>query len=277
MAPGTAFNHDDIVRTAARGGAPDRYLAALLAPKAVRRDLIALAAFAAEIDKISDTVSEPHLGEIRLQWWRDALAESGTGAVSGQPVCDALARALNQHGLRPALLDDSFDAEAHALYADAPADEAHLALSLDMTEGTLFKLAARIAGATAESVAASHIILHHAAQAYGLTRRALRLPYALQRGREPLPAMLGAAGGARDWTAAVATVCARARQHLAHVRTAYRAEPRAIQTALLPIALVEPYLRALSDPTHTPDRDIADIAPLTRTWRLAKTHVLRRI
>ena len=61
---------DAAVRDAARVGAPDRYISALLAPKSVRAELIALGAFSAEIEKIPLTVSEPHLGEVRIQWWR---------------------------------------------------------------------------------------------------------------------------------------------------------------------------------------------------------------
>ena len=51
----------------------DRYLAALFAPEDKRADLLALYAFNAEITRVRDIVTEPHLGEIRLQWWQDTL------------------------------------------------------------------------------------------------------------------------------------------------------------------------------------------------------------
>ena len=55
----------------------DRYLAALLAPRAARDGLMALAAFHGEIARIPRTVREPGVGDIRLQWWRDALRDAG--------------------------------------------------------------------------------------------------------------------------------------------------------------------------------------------------------
>ena len=68
--------HLAIVRAADR----DRYISALLAPADRRLDLMTLYAFDAELARIATTVSEPLLGEIRLQWWRDALAPLLTDA-----------------------------------------------------------------------------------------------------------------------------------------------------------------------------------------------------
>lgn len=62
------------VRDTARTYAPDRYLAALLAPKSYRDDLIILAAFLGEMERIPKIVREPALGEIRLQHNRGGTA-----------------------------------------------------------------------------------------------------------------------------------------------------------------------------------------------------------
>ena len=278
-APSSVLKLDDEVRRIAREGAPDRYLAALLAPQRARAGLIALAAFAAEIEKIPRQVSEPHLGEIRIQWWRDALAPSAKFEASGHPVADAVTLAIAQHGLTAASFDDFLDAHVHGLYADAPETDGQLQLELDMTEGALFRLAARCLGAPETEIESARDVIQHAAEAYGLTRLALQLPYSLSRGRMPLPPSLAPADAndPAQLRAALQRVCALARSHLAHVSSAYAAQPKSIRTALLPVALVEPYLRALSDAAHDPRRDLADIAPLTRTWRLAKTHMRGRI
>ena len=74
----------------------DRYIADLFAPAAARKHLFALHAFSAEVARIRDTVSDPVLGEIRLQWWRDALIAGG----GGHPVASALHR--DHPHLRPA-------------------------------------------------------------------------------------------------------------------------------------------------------------------------------
>lgn len=51
----------------------DRFLASLMMPVQMRPALWVLFAFNYEIAKIRETVSNPTLGLIRLQWWRDAL------------------------------------------------------------------------------------------------------------------------------------------------------------------------------------------------------------
>ncbi|MEQ1669404.1 MAG: squalene/phytoene synthase family protein [Hyphomicrobium sp.] len=263
----------DTVRQTARAGAPDRYMAALLSPPEHRAGLIALAAFAADIEKISSQVTEPQIGEIRIQWWRDAI--SADAARSGHPVADELFEAVRRYGLPRVRIDDFLDAHVHALYADAPADDAQLQLELDLREGVLFALAAHVLGE--RDLNPSHGLIHDAAQAYGLARLGLSLPYALSRGRVPLPPAYLSDAANPDWRRAIAEMSVRARDRLQHVSSAYRAQPAAVKTALLPLALVEPYLRALSAGAHDPARDVADIAPLTRVWRLAKTHVRGRL
>ena len=57
----------------ARTYEPERYLAATLAPAPQQSALIALAAYAADLQRIAASATQPLLGEIRLQWWRDSL------------------------------------------------------------------------------------------------------------------------------------------------------------------------------------------------------------
>ena len=56
-----------------RRGDPARFRAALFAPPVGREGLFALYAFNLELARVAPMVSEPMLGEIRLQWWRDSL------------------------------------------------------------------------------------------------------------------------------------------------------------------------------------------------------------
>ena len=80
----------DAIAASARAGEPDRYLAALLAPPSARPHLLALAAFLGELARVPARVTrEPAMGQIRLQWWRDAIA-APAGARTGNPVADAL-------------------------------------------------------------------------------------------------------------------------------------------------------------------------------------------
>ena len=54
---------------------PDRLRAAVFADKAGRERLQLLYAFHYELAKVPELVSEPMIGQIRYQWWRDAVAE----------------------------------------------------------------------------------------------------------------------------------------------------------------------------------------------------------
>jgi len=54
---------------------PDRYRAAMLAPKVDREALFVLYGFHAELAKVPEMVSETMIGNIRYQWWRDAIDE----------------------------------------------------------------------------------------------------------------------------------------------------------------------------------------------------------
>jgi len=62
-----------------RTGDEDRWLSSRYAQADVRRDLIALYAFCWELARVRLIVTEPTLGAIRFQWWRDALAELEDG------------------------------------------------------------------------------------------------------------------------------------------------------------------------------------------------------
>lgn len=68
------------VGQAARSGDRDRFDAALFEDDPqLRERLFTLIAFNAELARTRFRASEPHIGLIRLQWWRDAVAEAAEG------------------------------------------------------------------------------------------------------------------------------------------------------------------------------------------------------
>src|SRR5271165_63811 len=75
---------------ALRAADPDRYFASLFAPAQLRPHLFALYAFNHEVARIAETVREPMLGAIRLEWWR----ETAEGASRGAPRNHDVARGL---------------------------------------------------------------------------------------------------------------------------------------------------------------------------------------
>ena len=55
----------------------DRYQTALFAPADRREAIFALYAFNYEIARVREIVTQPMLGQIRLQWWREIVAQPG--------------------------------------------------------------------------------------------------------------------------------------------------------------------------------------------------------
>jgi phytoene synthase len=267
----------DAVRSSARLNAPDRYYAALFAPVALRNDLIALAAFTGELERIVRLVSDATLGEIRILWWRDALLGWDGESLSGNPVLDQFAGVVKRYALPRASLEDYFGAHVHALYADPPAEEAALDRELHAIDGTPLALAAQILGVAIDENMRD--LLDVAARAAGPTRIGLELPYTLMRGRSPLPAARSPNPFAtpQDWGPQIAWLAERAAESLSTMRRHLAGQPPALITALLPLALVEPYFRALQKAGHEPARDIVEIAPLARLWRIARAHWTGRL
>jgi phytoene synthase len=275
-----------VLAASARASEPDRYLAALLAPVPARPGLLALAAFSAEIANVPRLVRrEPAMGEIRLQWWRDAL-ELPRAERTGNPVADAVRTAMVVHALPADLLRGPIEARAGDLRADAVADDAALRQYLWKTEGALFALAGRVlvadVGPGLDAAAAA------SGQAYGLARLLLRLPGTLARGRIPLPRTRLAAAkvapdellrgaGAESLVGLLAALRAEARASLVAARQHVAQLPKGVRPAFLPLALVESYLRALDRQRGNPLRQEAGIAPITRMAKIAIGHWLGRI
>lgn len=258
-------NSSSALIDAAREFEPDRYLAALLAPSAVRADLLTLAAFAAELGRITAAASEPFPGEVRLQWWRDALTGTPQSG-SGVPLAEAMADLLARHRIDRPLLDAVLDARAADLYVDPPVDHVDLTSRLAHGEGGLFLMALRVTGHGDDDRAA--VLAARAGEAYGLARETPLRPARCRRG--PLvPADLLAAEGLALDDLATADGMTRAAPLADRLRgwaldalsnVARDLDPAA-RCALLPLAMVKPYLSAQQSATNGP-------SPLRRVWRL---------
>ena len=89
---------------------PDRMRAARLADPDLRDWLFVLYAFHAELAKVPELVSEPMIGQIRYQWWRDCLDEIYSGkTVRQHEVAVPLAQMIEQTGLSRFRLDKLID------------------------------------------------------------------------------------------------------------------------------------------------------------------------
>ena len=125
----------------------ERYLTALFAPADRREDLLALYAFNLEIARTRESVREAMLGQIRLQWWRDALDEIQAGKPPRRhQVVEPLAEAIRRHNLPR----DAFERLLLARERDLDDTPFHtlgeLEANADGTSGALIALALMILG-----------------------------------------------------------------------------------------------------------------------------------
>lgn len=162
-------------------GDPDRFLAAMAAPVEARRVLFPLYAFNVEVARAPWVTSEPMIGEMRLQWWRDALEEIGKGGpVRKHEVTVPLADVLDADAAK--LLDTGVAARRWDLYKEAFEDDAHLKNYLEQTGGHLMWVAARALGASADAEEQ----VRQTGMAAALARFLLAVPELEARGRIPL-------------------------------------------------------------------------------------------
>jgi phytoene synthase len=241
----------------------DRYVSALFAPAEHRRHLFALYAFNYEVAKTAESVTQPIMGQMRLQWWCDALDEIEADRVRRHEVVEALAETLRTHSLPRATLNAVIDAHDNDL-VDAPFETwAEFDAYADATAGNVIRLAARMLGSEHIDAAA-----RHAGIAYALTGLLRALPFHAAKRRLMLPqeALRAAAisqeqifSGMMDEkiAALIAVAAARARESFEAARKMRIS--RNVLPAILPVALVPLYLKRLTGAGFNPFRDTTDV------------------
>jgi 15-cis-phytoene synthase len=254
-----------------RDGDRDRYIAALFAPADRRPHLHALYAFDRELSLVPHRVHEALAGEVRLQWWRDALAGEARGDAAAHPVAAALIDTVARCRLPVEPLDALIDARAYELYEEPFATIEDCAVYGRQTASTVLELACRILDPAAE-VGAAAAPAGVAAAFAGLLQS---FPQDVARGRLFLPLdvlerngvrreELGAGRAPPQLRAAVQEIADRAREQLAEARRARDAVTPDARPAFLPLATVAPLLERLArDPD--PFRP-AGLAPWRRQW-----------
>jgi 15-cis-phytoene synthase len=280
MAGETAAPDWDHIHALVRAGDQDRYWGGLFLPRPARDHVFAVYAFNIELARIAEQIREPFLGEIRLQWWRDALARP-SGTVMGNPAIDALAAARAAHDLPAALLNGMIDARAVDMYREPVQTMDALHAYLHATAGAVFRLGAWIAGARNGVAEAA---CKEAAVAWGLTGLMRALAVHAARGQLYLPADFLRAFGveaeavlrgeeSEGLKIALGVLCGQARAALAEFRRLAQDLPPSALPVFLPLALVPAYLRALEQPSHRPLTEIVQLNPLGRYARIWLGHL----
>ncbi len=159
-------------------GDPDRFAAVMAAPAAARARLFPLYAFNLEVARAPWVSKEPMIAEMRLQWWRDVLAEP---APRAHEVAGPFHAVIREAGLPLDVIDALIAARVGDAYGEAFADGAAFETYLDDTGAGLMWLAAKACGGGDEAAARA------LGWAMGLANYLRAVPELVARGRHPLP------------------------------------------------------------------------------------------
>lgn len=171
---------------------PDRWLACLFIPAEQRRHVHALCAFSLEIARIRELVSEPMLGEIRFQWWREALAGERPLEAAAHPVAAALLDTLAKFALPPDPFSGLIDARLFDLYDEPMPSLAMLEAYAKATASGLFRLTLEVVAAALDERLDDRLsaAADHAGIAYAVTGLLRALPWHLASGQIYVPVEL---------------------------------------------------------------------------------------
>lgn len=158
-------------------GDPDRFAAVMAAPVAARARLFPLYAFNLEVARAPWVSKEPMIAEMRLQWWRDIVAEPVARAHEVAAPFHGVIRAA---GLPIMVIDRLIAARLRDAYAEEFEDFAALDGYLDDTGGGLMWLASVACGGQDEAAARG------VGWALGLVNYLRAVPELEARGRRPL-------------------------------------------------------------------------------------------
>lgn len=275
-----AFDH---CTTLVRSSHRDAYLAALFVPEPFRRDLMALHAYALELAGVRARVREPLPGEVRLQWWRDVLADQGEAGGRGHPVARALLDVIARRSLPVAPLVAMAEARITDLYDDLFPTIGDYEGYCGETASALLQLAALIladgrdpglATAAGHAGVALAIRDHLVAFASDTARGLVRWPADLMAQHAVTREAIVARRAERGLTGLLESMLSQAHRHLAAADHAVPPGAGLAAAALLPVATVALDLGRLSGMVRRP---FAAFAPAPgwrrqiRLWRAARS------
>ncbi len=259
-----------------RAADKDRYLTALFLPAEIRPHAFALFAFNIEVSAIRERAREPLAGEVRLQWWRDVLADNAAGSIAGHPVAASLAATIDRYRLPVATLERLIEAREFDLYDDPMPSTAAFDAYVRLTSGALFELVGEMIGGQGASFASA---ARHAGMAYGIVGLLRAIPMHASRGQiyvpadlllrhqvapesllngETSPQLLNALKELRD----------KARAHYKELDRLLPSLPKAVQPVFLPLVLSDAYLTLMDRRGYDPFRTPVELSQFKLQWKL---------
>ena len=163
-------------------GDPDRFAAVMAAPVAARPALLPLYALNLEVARAPWVTKEAMIAEMRLQWWRDVIAEATEGRARAHEVAGPLAALIGSADLPLTVMDRMVAARQWDIYSEPFQDHAAFDAYLEDTGAGLMWLTARALGAPNETEGA----VRQFGWAVGLASYLRAVPDLEARGRIPL-------------------------------------------------------------------------------------------
>ena len=263
----------------------DRFLITLFAKPEVREDLYALYAFNHEVAKIREAVSEPMLGEIRLQWWRESIEGIAEGNPRNHEVVLPLNTAFHNHGLTTDMFMKVIDARAADIYDENPATLKDFETYLGNTSGNLMEIAAWMLGERDQHVLT---ITHDLGLVWGLigTLRALRYQISLNKLSLPQDLLdeynvskrdVFSMEGTDGIRAMVKALCQNAEHYLKQISDEKQALSKDVRSLYLLTALSRSYLNLIKKADYDPFKINEKASMFPRQCRLFFSALFGRI
>jgi phytoene/squalene synthetase len=215
-----------------------------------------------EVARAPWVTDEPLIAEMRLQWWRDVVANAASGAAKAHEVAGPLHDLIRDFGLPVDIMDRLIASRRWDIHREPHHDLAALDAYLEDSGAGLMWLAARALGApeAAEAVVRG---FGWASAAAGYLRA---VPDLVARGRQPLPEGIPPEAIARIGL-----------DRLANSRAARRTIPRPVAAALLAGWQAEALLKlAATEPDRVASGQLA-LSEFARRGGLLRAAVTGRI
>ena len=238
----------------------DRFLITLFAPEEARKGLFSLYAFNHEVAKIREAVSEPMLGEIRLQWWREAIEGIADNAPRNHEVVLPLNDVFHQNGLKKDDFIKIIDARSADIYDENPTTLADFETYLGATSGNLTRLAAQVIGKADDKLLT---LAYDMGLVWGLIGTLRSIRYHVSLGKLSLPQELMEKYGLKKrdvFTLAehkelqnlVEALCDSAREYLDQIKQDKNHIPKRHKSIFLLAALSRSYLNMFKKAAYNP-------------------------
>ena len=234
----------------------DRFICTLFAPEDHREDLFTLLAFNLELARTREMVSEPLIGEMRLQWWCDAIEgiyDDTRRDVTGHYVLEHLPGVIRSHNLSKCYFMELIEARLRDLSDQPP-------LNLDELESYAYGTSSALNLLQLEILRVREELAPEAEAlglAWAMTGLMRAVPTLVRQGRSPLPASLlpasrVIAGMNEDVRSAVKRVCQVAESHLDEASKSGRNDSKGFPSLFLLRPLCRSYLTKMVGANYDP-------------------------